>query len=154
MPSAPPAARRRRGPRSPCRAACGRPQAPWNPARSRPLPVVLPPSFVSPVLVVVLPALARCGYTAANHSRAQELMIRKLALGIAAAVLLAACQGKPHYSPTKPHHTPDGFRNNYPHDGKQSFWKWQWQRWTGGAPRDPEGGYHFPLQQPDAAALA
>lgn len=81
-------------------------------------------------------------------------MIRKLVLGIAAAVLLAACQGKPHYSPTKPHHTPDGFRNNYPHDGKQSFWKWQWQRWTGGAPRDPEGGYQFPLQQPDAAALA
>jgi hypothetical protein len=81
-------------------------------------------------------------------------MTTKLFLNVAAVLLLAACQGKPHYSPTKPHHTPDGFRNNYPHAGKQSFWKWQWQRWTGNVPKDPEGGYHFPLLRPDTAFLA
>ena len=78
----------------------------------------------------------------------------KVVLSIAAVLLLTACQGKPHYSPMKTHHTSDGFRNNYPHEGKQSFWKWQWQRWTGNLPKNPEGGYQFPLLKPDTAYLA
>jgi L-ascorbate metabolism protein UlaG (beta-lactamase superfamily) len=78
----------------------------------------------------------------------------KFCLGIAAVLLFAGCHGKPNYSPMKNHHTADGFRNNYPHEGKQSFWKWQWQRWTGDLPEDPEGGYKFPLLAPDVAYLA
>lgn len=74
--------------------------------------------------------------------------------GLAALSLLAACHGNPHYNPMKTHHTDDGFRNNYPHPGKQSFWKWQWERWTKGTPADPEGGYKFPVVKPDAAYLA
>jgi N-acyl-phosphatidylethanolamine-hydrolysing phospholipase D len=33
-----------------------------------------------------------------------------------------------NYNATKKHHTPEGFRNNYPHESGGSFWKWQWER--------------------------
>jgi N-acyl-phosphatidylethanolamine-hydrolysing phospholipase D len=78
----------------------------------------------------------------------------KAVLCIAGALLLSACNGNPNYNPMKSHHTPDGFRNNYPHPGKQSFWKWQWQRLTGNLPADPKDGYNFPLLKPDAAFLS
>lgn len=76
---------------------------------------------------------------------------------LAALVLVAclcACGGGARVDPSKPHHTASGFRNNYPHAEKASFWKWQWQRWTQGVPENPEGGYRFPVLAPDAAALA
>ncbi len=57
------------------------------------------------------------------------------------------------YDKDRPHHTPQGFKNNYPHDPPQSFWKWQWQRLTGDVPKPPEGGYQFPLLKPDVAYL-
>jgi N-acyl-phosphatidylethanolamine-hydrolysing phospholipase D len=69
------------------------------------------------------------------------------------AVTLASCVSGPHYSPVKPHHTPNGFRNVYPHPPKGSFWKWQWERWRHGVPEDPPGGYGFPVSKPDAAFL-
>ena len=72
----------------------------------------------------------------------------------ACVLLLAACRSNPHYNPAKSHHTQDGFRNNYSHAEKQSFWKWQWARWTSGVPADPEGGYDFPVLKPDSAFLA
>ena len=46
----------------------------------------------------------------------------------ACALLLAACRSSPHYNPAKSHHTEDGFRNNYAQPPRQSFWKWQWER--------------------------
>ena len=46
-------------------------------------------------------------------------------------------------NPTKPHHTATGFRNNYPHDAKQSFWQWRWEKIRDGLPQKPAGGYHF-----------
>ena len=36
---------------------------------------------------------------------------------------------------TKPHHTPEGFRNNYPTPPRGSFWKWQQERREKGLPR-------------------
>ncbi len=72
----------------------------------------------------------------------------------ACALLLGACRSNPHYNPAKPHHTADGFRNNYAHASRQSFWKWQWQRWTQGVPENPEGGYGFALLKPDAGFLS
>jgi L-ascorbate metabolism protein UlaG (beta-lactamase superfamily) len=80
-------------------------------------------------------------------------MKSKVVLCIAGALLFGACHGNPNYSPAKTHHTPDGFRNNYPHPDKPSFWKWQWQRWSRGVPENPAGGYGFPLLKPDVAFL-
>jgi N-acyl-phosphatidylethanolamine-hydrolysing phospholipase D len=52
-----------------------------------------------------------------------------------------------------PHHTPDGYRNNYPHDPKQSFWLWKWEQMKGGVPQPPPGGWKIPFVRTDAAAL-
>jgi N-acyl-phosphatidylethanolamine-hydrolysing phospholipase D len=58
-----------------------------------------------------------------------------------------------YFDATKPHHTPDGFRNNYPEPPRASFWKWQWERWQNGLPKTPEGGWHFPVDVPEVAFL-
>ena len=34
-----------------------------------------------------------------------------------------------------PHHAPDGFRNNYPQDPKESFWLWKWEQLRHGVPQ-------------------
>jgi L-ascorbate metabolism protein UlaG (beta-lactamase superfamily) len=57
------------------------------------------------------------------------------------------------HDPTKPHHTPEGFRNNYPSAPRGSFWRWQRERWRNGLPKVPEGGYRFDLITPDAVWL-
>jgi L-ascorbate metabolism protein UlaG (beta-lactamase superfamily) len=59
----------------------------------------------------------------------------------------------PYFDPAKPHHTPTGFRNNYPHDPPGSFLKWQWERLWAGLPNDPPPGYRTPVAAPDAAWL-
>jgi len=51
------------------------------------------------------------------------------------------------------HHTREGFRNRYPHPGKNSFWKWQWERLRKGVPADPKEGYGFPVLKPDVEFL-
>lgn len=43
-----------------------------------------------------------------------------------------------HYSSAKPHHTPDGFRNRYPHAREGgNFWQWQRDRRRLGLPKPP-----------------
>ena len=71
-----------------------------------------------------------------------------------AAVLLAGCYSNPYYNPAKPHHTAKGFRNNYPHEPPASVWKWRWEQFWNGVPKDPEGGYQFELAKPDLSFLA
>ncbi len=39
---------------------------------------------------------------------------------------LASAQSAPH--------GPDGYRNNYPHEARASFWAWQWERLRDGVP--------------------
>jgi L-ascorbate metabolism protein UlaG (beta-lactamase superfamily) len=48
---------------------------------------------------------------------------------------------------------PDGFRNNYPHDPPASFWLWQWERWRGGMPEPPPGGWNIPAMRCDVGRL-
>ncbi len=38
----------------------------------------------------------------------------------------------------------EGFRNNYPHADKESFWAWQWERLRDGLPQPPPGGWNLP----------
>jgi len=60
-----------------------------------------------------------------------------------------------NYNPAKPHHTPNGFRNNYPHATDQNFWKWQWERLRDGTPGAPPGGWAsvLPSVKPDVEFL-
>lgn len=44
----------------------------------------------------------------------------------------------PYYDPSKPHHTPDGFRNNYSGAVQKPFSelvRWQWESWREGLPK-------------------
>ena len=47
----------------------------------------------------------------------------------------------------------DGFHNNYPHEGKRSFWLWKWEQLRQGMPQPPPGGWKIPRVRTDAAAL-
>jgi L-ascorbate metabolism protein UlaG (beta-lactamase superfamily) len=81
---------------------------------------------------------------------------RRPLLFAALVVLAAACAAAPnsYYDKDKPHHTPEGFRNNYignlPNGG---FWKWQWERTRAGVPKPPANNYQFPQAHPDIAWL-
>ena len=55
--------------------------------------------------------------------------------------------------PASSHHGPDGFHNNYPHDGNQSFWLWKGEQLRQGIPEPPPGGWKIPHVRTDAAAL-
>ena len=68
------------------------------------------------------------------------------ALILAAIAGAAFAQGAPH--------GPDGYRNNYPHAGRESFWAWQWERMRDGLPKPPPGGWNLPAVKTDPAALA
>ncbi|MGE5097053.1 MAG: MBL fold metallo-hydrolase [Betaproteobacteria bacterium] len=53
------------------------------------------------------------------------------------------------------HRGPDGFRNNYPHGPRQSFWRWKWQQLREGLPPSaPPGGWPIPAMKADVAAIA
>jgi L-ascorbate metabolism protein UlaG (beta-lactamase superfamily) len=71
-----------------------------------------------------------------------RLVLALLALAFGAC---AHAQGAPH--------GPDGFRNNYPHAEKASFWAWQWERLRDGVPRPPPGGWNLPAVALDPADL-
>src|SRR5438067_9173917 len=52
--------------------------------------------------------------------------------------------------------TPDTRRlaiDNYPHEGKRSFWLWKWEQLRQGMPQPPPGGWKIPRVRTDAAAL-
>ena len=66
-------------------------------------------------------------------------------LVVAAIAGAAFAQGAPH--------GPDGYRNNYPHGGRESFWAWQWERLREGLPKPPAGGWKLPAVRTDPATL-
>jgi L-ascorbate metabolism protein UlaG (beta-lactamase superfamily) len=69
------------------------------------------------------------------------------------SVYTAGCNHNPNYDQSKQHHTPEGFRNNYRHVPKGNFWKWRWERFWSGLPREPKGGYSPEILKPDLNAL-
>jgi len=73
---------------------------------------------------------------------------------MATAISMAGCSHRnPYYDPPKPHHTPNGFRNNYLASKPGGLLKWQWERITEGLPKAPANHYAFPVVRPDIAAL-
>jgi L-ascorbate metabolism protein UlaG (beta-lactamase superfamily) len=79
-------------------------------------------------------------------------------LALLAGLVVAACAtpGNPYYDRARPHHTPEGFRNNYIAalgNGGVNFWKWQWQRTLAGLPKPPANGYAFARVAPDIVWL-
>lgn len=78
-----------------------------------------------------------------------------LALAAAAASVattLGSCASlSPYYDAAVPHRARDGFRNNYDNADKQSFWRWQLERWQSGAPFPPKAP--TPSAIPDADFL-
>jgi len=85
--------------------------------------------------------------------RASERVTARKVLPVLLGLALQACQGSPYDDPAKAHHTPEGFRNIYPHPPRGSFFAWRWQRWRDGLPARPKEGYRFEVMTPDAAWL-
>ncbi len=87
-----------------------------------------------------------------------KVLLSVIALLAACAVAVRAPVDEPSPNPEKPHHTAQGFRNNYLAalgNSGSNFWKWQWQRTWAGLPKPPEKGYAsvFPVVKPDVAWL-
>jgi N-acyl-phosphatidylethanolamine-hydrolysing phospholipase D len=74
---------------------------------------------------------------------------RQLARHLAAACFAALAL--PAYAQSAP--GPDGFRNNYPHPEKGSFWAWQLERFRNGTPQPPPGGWNLPAMRTDPELL-
>ena len=70
---------------------------------------------------------------------------------VARSILAAAACGSA-WGQAPAHHTPEGFRNNYPH-GKESFWAWKWEQLRHGVAEPPPGGWKIPATTTDAAWL-
>lgn len=75
-------------------------------------------------------------------------------VGLVGLMSMACSSTNPYYDPTKPHHTAQGFKNNYQQgEMVSSLWRWQWERWRDGLPKAPQNGYSFPVEKPDTAWL-
>ncbi|MGM9491128.1 MBL fold metallo-hydrolase [Ideonella sp. YS5] len=75
------------------------------------------------------------------------------ALAVTVALNVGCSSVNPYYDPSKPHHRPDGFNNHYVDNwsDRPSFWRWQWERWTGDLPAQDVS--RVPRTQPDLAYL-
>jgi N-acyl-phosphatidylethanolamine-hydrolysing phospholipase D len=74
-----------------------------------------------------------------------SMRILLVCLIVVASVPLSSC--------AQASRTDEGFRNNYPHQAKGSFWKWQWERLNGSGAPPPPGGWQFDAVKPDVAFL-
>jgi N-acyl-phosphatidylethanolamine-hydrolysing phospholipase D len=68
--------------------------------------------------------------------------VRWLLMAVCTSYLMGcAAYANPYYNPAKPHHTPEGFKNNYiasATKGGAAFFRWQIERLRGGLPKPPE----------------
>jgi N-acyl-phosphatidylethanolamine-hydrolysing phospholipase D len=85
------------------------------------------------------------------------LALAALLIGVSVGCTTLLTQStNPNYDASKKHHTPNGFRNNYPHPTDQNFWKWQWERLTKNTvAKPPPGGWAsvLPSVKPDVTFL-
>jgi N-acyl-phosphatidylethanolamine-hydrolysing phospholipase D len=76
--------------------------------------------------------------SASSYKKYSVLLSLLIALGPLAG---CATPMNPYYNPAKPHHTPEGFKNNYTEavtKGGAAFFKWQLERLRGGFPKPPD----------------
>jgi L-ascorbate metabolism protein UlaG (beta-lactamase superfamily) len=79
---------------------------------------------------------------------------RRLVALVAALVVAGAAGVLSGQAESPPHHTGDGFRNNYERGPRPSFWAWKWEQIRDGLPASPpEGGWKIPWVRTDAAVL-
>ena len=86
---------------------------------------------------------------------AASLLCRRSLTTLLVGLACVACSStNSYYDSSKPHHTAQGFKNNY-QQGEMvgSLLRWQWERWRDGLPKAPANGYHFPVEKPDTAWL-
>jgi L-ascorbate metabolism protein UlaG (beta-lactamase superfamily) len=80
--------------------------------------------------------------------------LRRLDALVAALVVAGAAGVLSGQADLPPHHTSHGFRNNYEHGPRPSFWAWKWEQIRDGLPPSPPpGGWKIPWMRTDAAAL-
>ena len=78
--------------------------------------------------------------------RCARVVARACALLLILGSGAAFAQGAPH--------GPDGYRNNYPHEDKGSFWAWKIDQWRNDLPpKAPSAGWNIPYVKTDPAAL-
>jgi N-acyl-phosphatidylethanolamine-hydrolysing phospholipase D len=87
-----------------------------------------------------------------------RLLSRTATVGAAFAIVvtLAGCAAvNPYFDAGKPHHTPNGFKNNYIASAGKSradLLKWRWQAWAQDLPQLPKKP--TPVQTPDLKRIA
>jgi N-acyl-phosphatidylethanolamine-hydrolysing phospholipase D len=74
-----------------------------------------------------------------------------VAMACAAWAACAALHSDAQDAP--PHHSSDGFHNNYPTPPKASFWRWKWEQLRYGVPEAPPEGWNLPQMDTDGSAL-
>lgn len=82
-------------------------------------------------------------------------VVRRLFVFVLLSLLLGACSAvNPYYDASRPHHTPEGFRNNYApsvNKSRADLLRWMWESWRNDLPRPP--ATPTPVQAPDLAAI-
>ena len=101
---------------------------------------------------------ANMPYFLANFFKKMAILRRRYLVFFFCAALVGCINltsTNAQYNPSKKHHTPEGFKNNYPHDPPGSFWKWQRERWAAGGVQVPVGGWESVVAstKPDIAFL-
>lgn len=73
---------------------------------------------------------------------------------VAGIIILSGFAAKnPYYKAELAHHTPKGFKNNYPHAAQGNFMKWMWERFWGDLPANPPPCYKTPRMPVDMHIL-
>lgn len=91
-----------------------------------------------------------------SRSRPSGLLVANLLLALAGCAADAPpAPSNPYYDPSKPHHTPSGFKNNYLPEGGKTYsdlLRWNWEAWRQGLPLAPTQA--TPRQAPDLNLIA